>query len=312
MIVLDNVSKTYRSWRGPGVRAVSNVTLEIARGEVLGIAGPNGAGKSTLIAMLLGMLSPDEGQLTIDGLAPRSYVERNGVAYLPELMTWPLTWRTDEALMRMSILAGIPAERRRAEIDRVIDAVGIGEHRKKKLKALSKGNLQRVGLAHALLTDRAMVIFDEPTHGLDPVWTARFRDIVAGIRRPDRAVLVASHNLDELERLCDRVAIVDQGSIIAIGSPREIQQRTLGHSRIEIVVERPLDDATPPESIGADKVHWNENRTTLTVSSPHPARAVVELVKWIDQQGVGLADIHLKRPTLEDVFIELTGKRLRE
>ncbi|MBA3854355.1 MAG: hypothetical protein C0503_08065 [Gemmatimonas sp.] len=213
MIVLDNVSKTYRSWRGPGVRAVSNVTLELKRGEVLGIAGPNGAGKSTLIAMLLGMLTPDEGELTIDGMPPRRYVERNGVAYLPELMTWPLTWRSDEALKRMAVLAGIPAERRDAEIERVIEAVGIGEHRRKKLKALSKGNLQRVGLAHALLADRAMVIFDEPTHGLDPVWTARFRDIVAGIRRADRAVLIASHNLDELERLCDRVAIVDRGAI---------------------------------------------------------------------------------------------------
>ncbi|HRN52453.1 MAG TPA: ABC transporter ATP-binding protein [Gemmatimonadaceae bacterium] len=213
MIVLDNVSKTYRPLRGPAVRAVSNITLELKRGEVLGIAGPNGAGKSTLINMLLGFLSPDDGHIAIDGLAPRSYVQRNGVAYLPELMTWPLTWRTDEALRRMAILAGIPAERRAAEVERVIAAVGIGEHRRKRLKALSKGNLQRVGLAHALLTDRQMVIFDEPTHGLDPVWTARFRDIVGGIRRDDRAVLIASHNLDELERLCDRVAIVDHGAI---------------------------------------------------------------------------------------------------
>jgi ABC-2 type transport system ATP-binding protein len=213
VIVLDNVSKTYRSFRGSEVRAVSNVSLEIKRGEVLGVAGPNGAGKSTLIALLLGMLPPDEGRLTIDGLAPRAYVERHGVAYLPELMTLPLTWRTDEALRRMAILAGIPAARRAAELDRVVNAVGIGEHRHKRLKALSKGNLQRVGLAQALLTDRAMVIFDEPTHGLDPVWTARFRDIVTGIRREDRAVLIASHNLDELDRLCDRVAIVNRGAI---------------------------------------------------------------------------------------------------
>jgi ABC-type multidrug transport system ATPase subunit len=213
VIVLDNVSKTYRSLRGPEVRAVSNVSLEIRRGEVLGIAGPNGAGKSTLIAMLLGFLSPDEGRLTVDGMAPRAYVERHGVAYLPELMTWPLLWRTEEALLRMATLAGIPAATRRAEVERVIDAVGIAEHRRKRLKALSKGNLQRVGLAHALLADRAMVIFDEPTHGLDPVWTARFRDIVGGIRRDDRAMLIASHNLDELERLCDRVAIVDRGAI---------------------------------------------------------------------------------------------------
>lgn len=213
MIVLDDVCKTYRSLRGPAVRAVSNVSLEIRRGEVLGIAGPNGAGKSTLIAMLLGFLAPDEGRLTIDGTAPRAFVERNGVAYLPELMTWPLQWRTEEALLRMATLAGIPAATRRAEVERVIDAVGIAEHRRKRLKALSKGNLQRVGLAHALLADRAMVIFDEPTHGLDPVWTSRFRDIVASIRRDDRAVIIASHNLDELERLCDRVAIVDRGAI---------------------------------------------------------------------------------------------------
>lgn len=213
MIVLDNVSKTYRSLWGPEVRAVSNVSLEIHRGEVLGIAGPNGAGKSTLIAMLLGFLSPDEGRLTIDGVAPRAYVQRHGVAYLPELMTWPLTWRAEEALLRMATLAGLPAATRRAEVERVIEAVGIAEHRRKKLKALSKGNLQRVGLAQALLADRAMVIFDEPTHGLDPVWTSRFRDIVASVRRDDRAVIIASHNLDELERLCDRVAIVDRGAI---------------------------------------------------------------------------------------------------
>jgi ABC-type multidrug transport system ATPase subunit len=213
VIVLDNVSKTYRPLRGAPVRAVSNVTLEITRGEILGIAGPNGAGKSSLIAMLLGLLPQDEGQLTIDGLAPRAYVERHGVAYLPELMTWPLTWRTDDALMRMAVLGGVPAAERRAAVERVIEAVGIGEHRRKRLKALSKGNLQRVGLANALLSERAMVVFDEPTHGLDPVWTARFRDIVAGVRRPDRAVLIASHNLDELERLCDRVAIIDHGAI---------------------------------------------------------------------------------------------------
>ncbi len=213
MIVLDNVSKTYRSLRGADVRAVSNVSFELRRGEVFGIAGPNGAGKSTLIAMLLGLLRQDEGQLTIDGLTPRAFVERHGVAYLPELMNWPLTWRTDEALQRMATLAGIPAAQRAAAVERVIETVGIGEHRRKKLKALSKGNLQRVGLAHALLADRDMVVFDEPTHGLDPVWTARFRDIVAGVRGPQKAVLIASHNLDELERLCDRVAIIDRGAI---------------------------------------------------------------------------------------------------
>jgi len=203
------------------VRAVDDVSFAVAPGEVLGIAGPNGAGKSTLIAMLLGFLSPDTGEVSVDGLRPRDYVQRSGVAYLPELMTLPLTWRTDEALDRLATLAGVPRAERMVTRERVIEAVGIGEHRHKRLKALSKGNLQRVGLAQALLMERRVVVFDEPTHGLDPVWTTRFRDIVASLRRSDRAIVIASHNLDELERLSDRVAIIDRGHIQRIVAVRD-------------------------------------------------------------------------------------------
>ena len=200
---------------------MDGVTLGIAAGEVVGIAGPNGAGKSTLISMLLGFLPPDRGTVRLDGLDPRAFIEREGVAYLPELMTIPLQWTVESALDRLATLSAIaPAERLGAR-ERVIDAVGIGEHRLKRLKALSKGNLQRLGLAQALLADRRVVVFDEPTHGLDPLWTARFREIVAGLRRADRAILIASHNLDELERLCDRVAIVDKGRIQRVVDVRE-------------------------------------------------------------------------------------------
>ncbi len=163
--------------------------------------------------MLLGLLEPDVGAVRVDGLVPRRYIEREGMAYLPELMTMPLTWGVEEALDRLATLQGIAATERLGARERVIDAVGIGEHRHKRLSALSKGNLQRVGLAQAMLSPRRVVVFDEPTHGLDPVWTARFREIVAGLRAAERAMLIASHNLDELERLCDRVVIVDHGQV---------------------------------------------------------------------------------------------------
>lgn len=195
------------------MRAVDGVTFTVEAGEVVGIAGPNGAGKSTIIAMLLGLVPPTEGTVRIDGVAARAFVEREGVAYLPELMSLPLQWGVEEALDRLATLQGVPGPVRRPARDRVIEAVGIEAHRGQRLKALSKGNLQRVGLAQALLSERRLVVFDEPTHGLDPVWTARFRDIVAGLRAPHRAVLIASHNLDELERLCDRVLIVDRGRV---------------------------------------------------------------------------------------------------
>lgn len=213
MISLRAVTKTYRPILGRPVHAVTDVTLDVAAGEVVGIAGPNGAGKTTILAMLLGLLRPTSGAIEIGGLEPRRYVERAGIAYLPELMALIKTWRVDDALRRLSVLAGVPAGRERSEVDRVVATLEIGEHRRKRIRQLSKGNFQRVGLAQALLRDHDVVIFDEPTHGLDPVWTQRFRTVVAGLRAPARAMLIASHNLDELERVCDRVAIIDHGRV---------------------------------------------------------------------------------------------------
>lgn len=213
VIVLRGVGKTYRSLLGRRVRALDDVSLDVAPGEVLGIAGPNGAGKSTLINILLGFLPPTEGDARIADLPPRRYVERHGIGYLPELMALPPRWRVREALHRLAVLAGVPDERVRPEVERVIAALGIEEHADKPLKALSKGNFQRLGIAQVLLRDDDVLVFDEPTHGLDPTWTARFREIVTGLRRPGRSILIASHNLDELERLCDRVAIINRGRI---------------------------------------------------------------------------------------------------
>ena len=213
MIEFRNVGKTYSSLLGNQVRAVEDFSLTIELGEVMGIAGPNGAGKSTLISMLLGYILPTEGTVRIDGLDPRTYIERYGVGYLSELVAINPRWTVDGALARYSILAGVPEGEIQSRVDEVVERLGLEEHRRKKVKELSKGNLQRLGLAQALLRSEAVFILDEPTHGLDPVWTAKFRDIVEQLRRPDRAILIASHNLDELERLADRVAIIDRGQL---------------------------------------------------------------------------------------------------
>jgi ABC-2 type transport system ATP-binding protein len=193
--------------------AVEDISFTITPGEVVGIAGPNGAGKSTLIALLLGLMRPTAGTVSVDGLQPRSFVERRGVGYLPELIPLNPLWRADESLRRFAVLGGVPAALVEARVDEVIERVGLSEHRRKRCKQLSKGNLQKVGLAQSLLRDEQIFVFDEPTHGLDPVWTERFRAIIHELRRPDRAMLVASHNLDELERICDRVVIIDRGRI---------------------------------------------------------------------------------------------------
>ena len=213
MIAFDRVGKRYRSLFGREVRALEDFSIELHAGEVFGLAGPNGAGKSTLISLLLGYLGPSEGTIRIAGLAPRRYVEAHGISYLAELVNIPPGWRAEETLKRYALLAGVPAPERDSRVDEVIEWMGLGEHRAKRVKQLSKGNLQRLGLAQAVLTEERVIVLDEPTHGLDPVWTQRFRDVVAALRRDDRVVLIASHNLDELARLADRVAIIDHGRL---------------------------------------------------------------------------------------------------
>ena len=250
VIAFDSVSKTYTSLFRPPVRAVEEFTLTIERGEIMGLAGPNGAGKSTLISLLLGYLPPTSGHVTIADNAPRPYVERYGIGYLSELITLNPQWTLEGTLERLAVLAGLPSSVARVRVEAVIDELGIGEHRGKKLKALSKGNLQRLGLAQALLRDEQVLILDEPTHGLDPVWTQRFRDLVQRIRSPERTILIASHNLDELERLCDRVAIIDRGRLQRVVDTRRAAARDVaGTYHLTVAVGAELVPAIFPAAV---------------------------------------------------------------
>ena len=214
MIELQGLSKTYRSLFGARVvPALDDLTLALTRGEVVGVAGPNGAGKTTLLSLLLGYLFPTAGSLAIEGVPPRAWIRRHGAGYLAELVAIPGRWPVDAALRRYATLARVPSGRIAERVDALLQEFGLADQRGKRVRELSKGNLQRLGLAQALAGDSDFVILDEPTHGLDPLWTQRFRDVVQGLRRPSRLILIASHNLDELERLADRVLILHQGRL---------------------------------------------------------------------------------------------------
>ncbi len=243
MIELAGVSKVYRSILGRAVTAVEDFSLQISDGELLGIAGPNGAGKSTLIAMLLGFARPTSGQISIDGIAPRKYVERNGIGYLSELVHVPGRWHAERALERYALLGGARGREAHTLAAAGIDRLGLEEHRVKRIKALSKGNLQRLGFAQATLAAQRVYIFDEPTHGLDPVWTQRFRSIVSAMRTPETTIIIASHNLDELQRLADRVAIIDHGRLQRIVTTGYVPDSSAAVGYRITIVE------------GADKVH---------------------------------------------------------
>jgi len=301
VIEFKNVGKTYKSLLGNSVKAVEEFSLVVAQGEILGIAGPNGAGKTTLIAMLLGYLRPTTGSVEIDGVPARNYVERNGIGYLSELVAIPPKWRAYTALVRYATLAGIPDAEIHGRVEFVIDLLGLAEHRDKKIKALSKGNLQRVGLAQALLREEKILVLDEPTHGLDPVWTQRFRDIVDGLRRPERTILIASHNLDELQRLADRVAIIDHGRLQRLVSTG-YESAAPATTRFRIAVARGHDlvrSAFPQaEEAGRDEFD-------ITVQSIEELNS---MLANLIAQGVLVAGVVPEHSVLEQQFREAVGE----
>jgi ABC-2 type transport system ATP-binding protein len=289
--------------------AVRGISFEVYPGEVFGLLGPNGAGKTTTVEILEGLRQRSSGETIVlgydPGLQTRQIKDRIGVCL--QATNLPDKIKVHEALSLFSAFYS-----RNTDCEKLLERLQLADKRNAYYSKLSGGQKQRVALALALVNDPQLLFLDEPTTGLDPQVRLEIHGLIQELRDAKRSILLTTHYIEEAERLCDRVAIIDEGQIIEIGTPREIQQRTLGTSLIEIQCEQPLPATELDSFLNSEKHTFSDDRKTLTVHSAHPARAIVDLVKWIDQQGMELADIHLKRPTLEDVFIELTGKRLRE
>jgi ABC-2 type transport system ATP-binding protein len=196
--------------------------------------------------------------------------------------------------------------------NQLLKRLQLWEKRDTQYGKLSGGQKQRLALALALLNDPQVLFLDEPSAGLDPQARLEIHELVLDLRREQRTILLTTHYIEEAEKLCDRVAIVDEGRIVVMGTPREIQEKALAHATIEIELAAPLGDLPLPHWPDADQVTVDQPRTKIAVTTPRPARIVVEMVKWLDEKGVELADIRIRRPSLEDAFIELTGKSLRE
>ena len=274
-----------------------DVTLDVSLGEVFGIAGPNGAGKSTLIALLLGFLKPTSGTLRVGGYGPRAFVERFGVGYLSELVTIPPRWRLEEALSRYALLAGVEPGRVQSRVRELVDRLGLEEHWGKQIRQLSKGNLQRVGLAQALLHNEQLLILDEPTHGLDPLWTQRFRDLVGELRSPERVILIASHNLDELQRIADRVAIIDHGRV-----QRVVQTRGGGGTTVSTPYRLVLaGDIRKVSDLLRDSTEASPNEFELP---PLSLDALNALLRAVLDRGVQIVTVAPLFSSLEQQFRE--------
>jgi ABC-2 type transport system ATP-binding protein len=290
-------------------QALKGIEFEVKAGEVFGLLGPNGAGKTTTVEILEGLRSRDAGTVSVLGLDPgqqsRELKDRIGVCL--QATNLPDKIKVREALQLFKNFYS----RTTSEED-LMKRLQLVEKKEAYYASLSGGQKQRLALALALINDPQVLFLDEPTAGLDPQARLEIHQLVQSLRQQQRTILLTTHYIEEAEKLCDRVAIIDGGKIIAMGTPQQIRDRTAGQSHIEIRFERPLPDGDLPQWADSTQTSVGENRLSMIVLSTHPARTLVDIVKWIDQLNIELADLHLKRPSLEDVFIEFTGRSLRE
>jgi ABC-2 type transport system ATP-binding protein len=302
-IYVESLHKSYGS-----VQAIRGIDFEVHAGEVFGLLGPNGAGKTSTVEILEGLRPKSSGEVRVLGFDPdkqkTQLKDQIGVCLqatnLPEKIT------VKEAL---DLFASFYSKT--MDSDTLINRLQLTEKRDAGYGTLSGGQKQRLALALALINNPQMLFLDEPTSALDPQVRVEIRDLIDGLRKEQRTILMTTHYIEEAERLCDRVAIIDQGKIIAIGTPKQLIERSAGQSTIDISCSTAIP-SEPPTFTESVSTTVSPDRYHMTVISTRPARTLVEIVKWIDVQGLELSDINLKRPTLEDVFIELTGKKIRE
>ena len=289
------------------VEALRGVSFEIAEGEVFGLLGPNGAGKTSTVEILEGMRTADGGSATVSGLDPQKggAAFKRSVGAVLQSTSLPDKMRVGEALSLFAQLYGT-----RPDTGALLRRFGLEDKRDAFYSKLSGGQKQRLAIAMALVHEPRVVFLDEPTAGLDPQVRREIYDIIDEMRRQKKTILLTTHYIEEAERLCDRVAIIDHGKVIAHGSPRELKHRSAGTTRIEVALAKPADDAELRSLEGVTDTRTVDGRVVL--HSTRPPQTIVALVKHLESSNNELQSLEIAAPSLEDVFIELTGRRLRE
>jgi ABC-2 type transport system ATP-binding protein len=289
------------------VEAVAGIDFEVAKGEVFGLLGPNGAGKTTTVEILEGLRQPDGGEVSVlgvdvtrnaDALKPRIGVSLQTAALYPKLTVTELV-----DLFRSFYPRSRPTEE-------IIDALELGERRTARSEVLSGGQRQRLAVALSLVNDPELVFLDEPTTGLDPAARRSLWDIVRGLRAQGRSVLLTTHYMEEAEILCDRLAIMDHGRILEMGTVEQLvskhfQERTVRFDRLDGLARDELAALPAVTSV-------KEDGSEVLLYTRDPGKTIGGLLDLADSRGLEPQNLAIRRATLEDVFLDLTGRALRD
>ncbi len=314
MISIQNVSKDFG-----GRRVLHNISFGVLRGEVVGLLGPNGSGKTTVMRILTGFFPPTEGKALVDGidLAKEPKRLKRRIGYLPERLSIYPDLKVEEFLTFVAEIRGLPPSKRRFEVLDKISLCGLSSVERRLIGELSKGFLQRLGLAQALIGDPEILILDEPTTGLDPKQTVEIRELIRQLGR-DRTLLLSTHILAEASKVCERVLILNEGRIAAQGRPDELEEKL--QERQEIVVRigektglREGDEIDSLEAMlrsipGIESVERTGRRdSVLTYQLQSVPREDLrsEVSKRIVQAGFPLLELSVKRLSLEEIFVKL-------
>jgi ABC-2 type transport system ATP-binding protein len=295
--------------------AVDDLTLEIYRGEVFGFLGPNGAGKTTSINMMCGLLEPDIGTVTVDGVPIHAADDelRARVGVCPqEIVLWErLTCL--EQLKFMGEMYGLLGNEAHQRAEMLLEELDLVEKRDTQARKLSGGLQRRLNVAMALVHDPDIVILDEPEVGLDPQSRVKVREYIQSLARV-KTVILTTHNMDEADRLADRVAIIDHGKLLELDTPTVLKKRVGEGDVVEIELEATVDPAIVEAVVAplVDHVHIDHETSTLTVRALNAVGKLASILDALEKSAVQAGEVRVRENTLEDVFIKLTGRRLRQ
>ena len=287
------------------LRAVDGLNLDVREGECFGLLGPNGAGKTTTVEILEGLNERTSGEVEVLGLSwerdERALRQKLGISLQETHLPDRLTVEENLRMFRSFYAQG-------RSIDEVLQLVELGDKRKTWTEKLSGGQKQRLAVACALVSDPELLFLDEPTTGLDPQSRRQLWDVVLGFKARGRTVLLTTHYMDEAERLCDRVAVIDKGKVISLGTPQELIASLGGQQVVEFATGTPIEPQELAELPSVRSARRSADGIALTVEQLHVALpAIIEKV-----EKLGLTRMSTHQATLEDVFVHLTGRHLRE